>query len=100
VATVDLTFTFKDWEQRNGHNCAHLLMAGDIKTKSTSAATLGAVIKIDKGTVNGDAWFDPDLGMLVDSVSETDMKLNITTRDRALTAQIKRNADLSLVGVN
>lgn len=99
VMTVDTTYTFKGWEQHDGYNCVHLLMTGDIKTKSASAATVGAVVKIQKGTVNGDAWFDPDLGMYVDINSDQDMTMDITTRQMALNEHMKQNVELSLLDV-
>jgi hypothetical protein len=100
VATVDGTYTFKDWEQHDGHNCAHILVNGDIKTKSANAAAIGAVVKIEKGTINGDTWFDPDLGMFVDSKTGQDMTLDITTRETSFTEHMKQNVGMSLVNVN
>lgn len=100
VATVDGTYTFKDWEQHNGHNCAHILVNGDIKTKSANAASIGAVVKIEKGTISGDTWFDPDLGMFVDSKTDQDMTLDITTRETSFTEHMKQNVEMSLMNVN
>jgi hypothetical protein len=100
LMTIDGTYTFKDWEQRDGHNCVHFLINGDIKTKTTSAATIGAVVKIQKGIINGEAWFDPDLGMFVESDSDQDMTLDITTRSMALTEHLKQNVELSLMGID
>ena len=100
VLTVDSSFTFKNLEQHNGHNCAHIVFTGDIKTKSATASQTGAVVNIKKGTLDGESWFDPDLGMFVDINSGQDITLDITTRQIALTQHIKRNADISLQGVN
>ncbi|HEV2319767.1 MAG TPA: DUF6263 family protein, partial [Verrucomicrobiae bacterium] len=100
VMTLDATYTFKNWEQHNGHNCVHLVMTGDIKTKSASAATIGAVVDIQKGNIRGDSWFDPDLGMFVDSDWDQDVTMNITTRQMALTQRMKENVEMSLLSVN
>ena len=100
VMTVNSTYTFKNWEPHNGHNCAHILITGDIKTKSASASTIGAVVNVKKGIVNGDAWFDPDLGMFVDINSDQDTTLDITTRAGAFTERMKQNVDMSLLSVN
>jgi Family of unknown function (DUF6263) len=99
VMTVNSTSTFKDWEQHNGHNCAHLVVTGDIKTKSTAASKIGAVVDVQKGTISGDSWFDPELGMFVDINSDQDMKLNITTRNMTLTENLKQNIKMPLVDV-
>jgi Family of unknown function (DUF6263) len=100
VITADSTYTFKDWEQHDGRNCVHFLITGDLKTKIASAATIGVVIKIDKGTVKGDAWFDPDLGMFVDINTDQDLALNFTTRQMAFTGHQKQNTEVSLLSVN
>jgi hypothetical protein len=100
VLTVDTTYTYKDWEQHDGHNCVHLMVTGDIKTKSASAATLGAVVKIEKGTLNGEAWFDPDLGMFVDIKNDQDLTMDVTTRGSTFTEHQKQNVDVSLVDIS
>lgn len=100
VITADSTYTFKNWEQHDGHNCIHFLITGDLKSKTASAATIGIVIKIDKGAVKGDAWFDPDLGMFVDINTDQDLALNFTTRQTAFTGHQKQNTEVSLLNVN
>jgi hypothetical protein len=97
VMTVDTTYTFKGMEQHNGHNCAHLVVTGDIKTKSASAAATGMMVTVKKGTVSGDTWFDPDLGMFVDINSDQDLTMNIKTQTMTLTDRLKQNVALSLV---
>lgn len=99
VMTMNSTYTFKDWEQHKGHNCVHLLVTGDIKTKSTSADTTGATVTIKKGTGNGDIWFDPELGMFVDEASKKDLTLNITVQSTALIENLKENVETSFVNV-
>lgn len=100
VMTADSTYMFKNWEEHDGHHCVHLLINGDIKTKTASASAIGAVVKIQKGVVKGDAWFDPDLGMFVEINTDQDLKLNITTRSMALTERLKQNVEMSLLGVS
>jgi hypothetical protein len=100
VMTVDANYTFKDWEQHDGHNCVHFLVTGDIKTKSASASTVGAVVKIQSGTIDGDVWFDPDQGIFVEDKTDQDLTLNITTRSTTFTEHMKQNVTMSLLGVN
>lgn len=99
LVTVDANYTFKDWEQHNGHNCVHLVITGDIKSKSATASAIGAVVNIKKGNISGNAWFDPDLGMFVDINTDQDTTLDITTRQMNLTEDMKQNVDISLLGV-
>lgn len=100
VMTMDGTYTFKDWEQHNGHNCVHLLVTGDIKTKTAPPSPGGEVVKIEKGIMTGDVWFDPDLGMIVDSNTGLDMTLNITTQSMAITQNMNQNVRMSLQGID
>jgi Family of unknown function (DUF6263) len=100
VMTVDATYTFKDWQQHDGHNCVHFLVTGDIKTKTASASTVGAVVNIQSGTINGDVWFDPDQGIFVEDKTDQDLTLKITTRSTAFTEHMKQNVTMSLLGVN
>jgi hypothetical protein len=78
----------------------HLLLNGNIKTKTASAATIGAVVKIGKGAINGEAWFAPDLGMVVDLKNDQDLTLNITTRTMNLTENMKVKMETSLLSVS
>lgn len=96
VMTVDATCTFKDWEQHNGHNCVHLLVNGDIKTKTASAATTGAMVTVKKATIIGDNWFDPEMGMFVDINSDQDLTMNIKTQTTTMTDRLKQNVRMSL----
>lgn len=100
VMTVDANYTFKDWEEHNGHHCAHLLITGDIKTKTASAAMTGAKVTVKKGTITGDSWFDPDMGMLVDLNSDQDLTMDIQTQAMTMTDRLKQNIKLSLVDVS
>jgi hypothetical protein len=100
VMTVNATYTFKNQEQHDGHDCVHFLVTGDIKTKTASASTIGAVVKIQSGTINGDVWFDPDQGIFVEDKTDQDLTLNITTRSATFTEHMKQNVTMSLLGVN
>ncbi len=78
TASIDHTVTFRNWEQHWKRNCARLEFQGTMKTKpgpnsnpaGTSASTL-------EGTGSGVAWFDPELGMVIETAANTDMKMVI-----------------------
>jgi Family of unknown function (DUF6263) len=97
--TIDMKYTFKDWEQHGDRQCAHIEAAGDISSKSVSAANVGAAVEIEKGNVSGDMWFDPELGMIVDFNSDQKMSLKVTTRQQTVTPQLTQKIRLSLVDV-
>jgi hypothetical protein len=98
ILTLDMQYTFKNWEQHGDSQCIHVEAEGDISTKSISTS-LGVVVEIKNGKISGGFWFDPVLGMIVDMNTDQDMKLNIKTRTQTLTAQFSQNIHLAVVDV-
>ena len=77
TATMDLTYTFKRWEEREKRQCARLEFSGPIRAgaPSTNSAMMGVRMALLDGTTSGQAWFDPALGLMIDS--EADQKMNV-----------------------
>ncbi len=98
VLTVDLKYTFKNWEQHRGRKCAHVDAEGDISTKSISTAQ-GMVVEIKKGTISGEFWYDPTLGMIVEANNDQNLTLKITTRQQTMTSQFSQKVRVALVDV-
>ena len=96
LVTVDLKYTFKNWEQHHNRNCAHVEAEGELSTKTTSTAT-GMIVEIKKGTISGEFWYDPVLGMIVDLNNDQDLALKITTRAQTLTSKFNQNVRMALV---
>jgi hypothetical protein len=65
---MNYNFTFKNWEMHGARNCARLEFDGTIQTKpdSTPNAT-GFTMSIQNGAVSGVSWFDPELGITIDT---------------------------------
>jgi hypothetical protein len=97
--TMDMNYTFKNWEQHGDRKCAHVEATGTIASKNASAAMVGAVVEVEKGKITGDFWFDPEAGMIVDVHNLQDMTLKITTRTQTMTQQLSQKIRLSLVDV-
>jgi len=98
VLTVDMKYTFKNWEQHGDRKCAHIEAVGDISTKSISNAS-GAVVEIEKGKISGDIWFDPELGMIVEVNNNQNMTMKVTTQARTMTPQMTQKIRMTLVDV-
>ncbi|HUC84743.1 MAG TPA: DUF6263 family protein [Candidatus Acidoferrales bacterium] len=98
TGTVDMKFTFKNWEQHGGRQCAHIEYEGTISTKTMSTA-VGAAIQIEQGKITGDLWFDPDLGMIVESDNLQNLALKVTTQAQTSRPQLKQRSRLTLVDV-
>ena len=76
---LDYTFTFERWETHGKRNCARLEFQGTMKTKSGSAATApGLTMNIRNGSTSGVSWFDPELGIIIESQMNQDMTINMT----------------------
>jgi hypothetical protein len=98
VVTVDMKYTFKNWEQHGDRKCAHIEAVGDISTKSISNAS-GAVVEIENGKIAGDIWFDPELGMIVEANNDQTMAMKVTTRTQTMTPHLTQKIRLTLVDV-
>jgi hypothetical protein len=71
-----MTYTFKGWQQHDGRKCAVLGFEGGLSGKPTGGAgPMG--MSIDKCTMLGDDWYDPDTGMIVDVISEQTMEMKM-----------------------
>lgn len=97
--TLDMNYTFKNWEQHGDRKCAHVEAAGTIASKNASAAMVGAVVEVEKGKITGDFWYDPEAGMIVDVHNLQDMTLKITTRAQTMTQQLSQKVRVSLLDV-
>lgn len=78
---MDQTFTLQNWEKHGKRNCARLEFTGTIKTKSGSTATptgpMGMTMNIKDGNTSGTSWFDPELGIVIDTTMNQDMTIAI-----------------------
>jgi len=78
---LDYTFTLADWEKHGKRNCARMDFTGTIKTKPGSAGAapgpMGMTMTIKDGSTTGTAWFDPDLGITIDTTMNQDMTIGI-----------------------
>ena len=96
--TLDMKYTFKNWEQHGDRKCAHVEDTGDVTSKSVSAA-MGAVVEIQKGKILGDFWFDPESGMIVDANNDQNITMKITTQTQTFMQQLSQKVRLTLVDV-
>jgi len=95
---VDIKCAFKNWEQRAGHKCMHLTFTGAISTDASSDAA-ALRIKIEKGKVAGDVWFDPELGIMVESVEDVNAQLKINQNGQIVTAPLNEKTRVTLITV-
>ncbi len=79
VMAMDYTFTFQSWEKHGERNCARLEFEGTITTKpDPDSKPVAMSISILDGSTSGVSWFDPELGITIDTTMNQDMKMVIT----------------------
>ena len=75
---VDYNFTFQSWEMRGKRNCARLEFQGTLKTKpDQNSNPAGMSISIPDGNSSGASWFDPELGIIIETTMNQDMNMVI-----------------------
>ncbi len=78
--------TFKGWQMNSGRRCARLDVAGDLKTSNRLPGKLGKMIKgsseLEKGTLKGQIWYDPEQKLPVQSITELNMMTVVTSRSK------------------
>jgi hypothetical protein len=71
-------FTFQSWEMHGKRNCARLEFSGTIQTRPDANAKPGGMsISIQNGNTTGVSWFDPELGITIDTTMNQDMQMVI-----------------------
>jgi len=76
---MDYTFNFVRWETHGKRNCARLEFQGTMKSKANpDAAAAGMTFNVQDGDSSGVAWFDPELGMVIETRMNQNMNVNMT----------------------
>ncbi|MDB6016220.1 MAG: hypothetical protein JWR19_709 [Pedosphaera sp.] len=78
VAAAESTCTFHGWEMHQNRNCARLEFQSTVKTKpDPNLNPAGTSVSSLEGTISGVSWFDPEMGMIIDTAGNNDMKMVI-----------------------
>jgi hypothetical protein len=110
---MNFTFTLKGWEMHGKRNCARLDFQGTITSKPDSTPNpAGVSISSLDGTSSGTSWFDPELGIIIDTAMNQDvnMVMNLPAKPRGnqggaprmqtITNQMNQSMTLKMVSVN
>ena len=105
---MDYTYTLAGWEKHGQRTCARLEFQGTVKTKRDAAsAPTGLATSVRDGNSSGVSWFDPELGMVIDTTLNQDMNVTmnvpITMRGKrstqTITALMKQAITIKLESV-
>jgi len=91
---MDMQYTFMGWQQHDNRKCALLEYAGDMGSVSGSTGPVN--VSIEKGKISGDSWFDPELGMMVDAITDTPMTLKVVAQGKTVSMEMKQTATVKL----
>jgi hypothetical protein len=73
--SIEATVAFKGWQEHDQHKCAVLQSMGTFNGTAGQGNGPLANMSIENGTVSSSAWFDPELGALVESSADQSMNL-------------------------
>ncbi len=74
--TIDYDYTFQSWQMHGKRNCARLEFQGTVQSKpGQTPGASGMTMSISDGNSSGVSWFDPDLGITIDTTINQDMKM-------------------------
>jgi hypothetical protein len=93
--TVDLKYTFTNWEQHEGRKCAHIEGAGGFSDGYTTDA--GVKVEVANGKISSEVWYDPELGMITDENDEQSWTLKYTYQGKTSTMPNIQNVRVTLL---
>ncbi|HZL79925.1 MAG TPA: DUF6263 family protein [Candidatus Limnocylindrales bacterium] len=98
ILNLNLKCAFKNWEQHADRKCMRIKFTGNFSPQA-APNTSNLPVKIDKGRLSGELWFDPELGMVVEFAFDTDMNVKINQRGQILTVSANQTTRRALVDV-
>jgi len=99
---LDVDITFKGWEMHGTRNCARWDFQGSIKsTPDEKAAAAGMKISNFEGDASGTTWFDPELGLAIDTSMNEQMQMliEVAAAKQSISNQIMEMTSLKLASV-
>ena len=83
VLSMDLQCQFESKAMREGREALSIAFSGTMESKADSEASgdgtmMGMSVEIVGGKVSGRHWYAPEIGMIVDSNTQMDMKMKMT----------------------
>lgn len=83
TVTVDLTYTFAGWDERNNRKLALIESVGTVGSKGEpGAGAMGTSISIENGHWSGKSWFDPKQSLVTETVVDQKMDVRMTMPQR------------------
>jgi hypothetical protein len=106
-AFLEMTYTFKGWQQHDGTNCARLEFAGVFRTNQRTNQSLIQRVAIaanststgvEEGSVTGVSWYEPGVALPVETVYDQNITTKSTSVRRASRPRVNTNDAAVTVG--
>jgi hypothetical protein len=94
-----MNYKFQGWEQHGDRRCAVLEFTGEIATKTGHDQVAPMNMTIEKGTVSGKSWFDPEAGVTVDAYYDQDMTMGMKVQGQSISTAINQKIKTKLLEV-
>ena len=97
---ISSTNTFKGWEEHAKRRCAVIEFTGGVTSKPGAPAAPSAIpvsMTVESGRISGKSWFDPVSGMIVDSYSNQEMTMKITTAGRTMESKTRNKIAVKVI---
>jgi hypothetical protein len=109
---MDYEITLQSWEMHGPRNCARLEFQGTMKTSPGTNSSLPGGVTISRmdGTSAGVSWFDPELGLTIDTTMNQDLQMVMSVqipgrggdsaKTQTMTNAMKESMILKMVSVH
>jgi hypothetical protein len=106
-AFLEMTYTFKGWQQHDGTNCARLEFTGAFRTnqrtnqsliRRVAMAASSSSTEVEKGSVTGVSWYEPGVALPVETIYDQNITTKSTSVRRASRPRVNTN-DAAMVTV-
>lgn len=82
IEVWDFNGVFQNWEMHQGHRCARLELQGILKVKpDPNSKRDEATYHARDGVLEGAAWFDPELGQMIEEEIKNDFNVDKEARN-------------------
>lgn len=95
---INATCTPAEWKSQGDRQCVRIEFQGQVTAKPDAPGE-SSLSTIDDGTISGKAWFDPALGMVVNSRVEEHMTLKTSALGQKATTRVNVTANLQLLSL-
>ena len=98
IMIMNMDCTLKNWEPLQGRQCVRFEYQGQVSSMPASVSQVNPVV-IDDGSVSGKSWFDPDLGMMVNSGTEQHMTVKSNAQGKSAGTRFNMTVNFRLIRV-